>query len=606
MEKNSVTSAESLLHPKISQLYRFNQQPSKLPRKLCINEEGVFDWGGLTELLSNSETLSGDDPIYPKSYTEYLPNVELLKPVLLESESVLARVSNKTEWLEKLQWLGQESRLPLILQEHCQPSSAVSSVENILFLTSALENALGNVYYSISKKSPPHLLRDLLDTKELKDTLGTCPIFFLKILMGSPESINLRNIVWHGFPLPHEIHPCFVSTLLIASASLSDKVKHIPLTSRQQVKDFSRFLAKIKVSSIDFALVESRAKVIKAIESSKWTGLWTIYWKQIYQHYEQQNYWRCTMLILPQIELVLRKIYGEVNNFDISAKLKEYYITMGSIFDSTDNNRLLDSFVDRETLHFLYDIFISPFGMRIRDKISHGEVELDCVDRELCSVLLYAGLNLLNRQEFPLNNYESKFHLNNLTHQAITASKTFVVDLTTISTPKGFGVEFTWNQEAIISLQKLTIRKPVEIFHRPKRETEIMTNVMRIAQLIVQVCQNYRLSFEERFGMFINHELRSRARKTLEKMVETLGVIAETLGTMVGYLIEIANFKHLDNDFEASQRFCKHTLTIVENLIRYSDKESNEWLKALDCCEKFRQIKYNFNLNFKFSSLIVN
>lgn len=410
----------------------------------------------------------------------------------------------------------------------------------------------------------------------------------------SAESINLRNIVWHGFPLPNEIPTSFVSTLFVVAASLFSFVENIPITPRGQVKDFSRHLSKIRAAQIDFDLVDKISLVEATIESSEWTEQWEIYWKQLYEHYLQKNYWRCAILILPQIELVLRKMYGEANNFDISAKLNEYYITMNSIFESTNNNQLLNSDLSKRTLHFLYDIFISPFGMRIRDKISHGEVDLDCLDRSLCSVLLYAGLNLLNKREFPLDSYRSKFHLNYLTYEALMMSKRSVLELMTMKTPSNLKFKFKWNLKAMMCLEKLILMEPVEIFHRSKQESDIFMSVMKIAQLIVQICSNYQMSFNERFAMLVNHELRSRARKTLEKTVDTFGVVAENLANIVGSLFNIANQKYFDTNFDENKRFCKHTLTIVENLVRYSDKDNNEWLKALECIERFFKISSNF------------
>ncbi|XP_055843325.1 endoplasmic reticulum membrane-associated RNA degradation protein-like [Episyrphus balteatus] len=597
MENNS--KSETLLHPKIDELYKIIKCISQSNNLNYIKQNGTFNWQSIAELLFGNGNITKDDPIYPKTYDEYLPYVQLLQPVFQQSHSVLERLTDNTDWLPKLQWLGQQSRLPYILHEYKNPSSETTVVENVLFLTAALEYALGNVYQTIAKKSPPHLLRDLLDTKELRDVLGTCSIFFLKILMGSAESINLRNIVWHGFPLPHEIPPSFVSILLVVSASLSELIEDLSLVSRPQVKNFSRFLTKIHSPPIGYALVDNYLLVTQTVDNSPWTGEWKIYWKQVYQHYEQSNYWRCVMLILPQIELVLRKIYGEANKFDITAKLNEYYITMNSIFEFSEDNRLLDSYMTKGTLHFLYDIFISPFGMRIRDKVSHGEVDLNCLDGKLCSILLYAGLNLLNKNEFPLDGYQSKFHLNSLVYEAVNASKRFVLELMKMRTPSSFGLEFKWNWEVMETLQELVLTECVEIFHRSKKEPEIMMNLMKIAQLIVQICQNYQISFEERFGMFFRHEPRSRARKTLDKMVETLGVIGEILGSIVCYLIRIINERCFENRFDDCQKFCKQTLTIVENLARYSDRESNEWLKALDCCNKFHKIGSDFNSKFK-------
>nr|CAD7417704.1 unnamed protein product [Timema poppensis] len=68
----------------------------------------------------------------------------------------------------------------------------------------------------------PSLLRDLLATQELKDILGSTQIVFMQVLIGTPLGLNLRNIVWHGFPRPEEIKDHFVTTLLITVASIGE------------------------------------------------------------------------------------------------------------------------------------------------------------------------------------------------------------------------------------------------------------------------------------------------------------------------------------------------------------------------------------------------
>ena len=76
----------------------------------------------------------------------------------------------------------------------------------LLLLTSSLEHALGDVYLSYSGASQcPSLLKDLLATCELKDVFGETVICLLHILIGPPSSLNLRNVLWHGFAAPSEV-----------------------------------------------------------------------------------------------------------------------------------------------------------------------------------------------------------------------------------------------------------------------------------------------------------------------------------------------------------------------------------------------------------------
>ena len=48
----------------------------------------------------------------------------------------------------------------------------------------------------------------------------------LQILLGSPLSLNLRNLAWHGFPLPGEMPPVLASTLLLLLPSIGHLLQH--------------------------------------------------------------------------------------------------------------------------------------------------------------------------------------------------------------------------------------------------------------------------------------------------------------------------------------------------------------------------------------------
>jgi len=62
------------------------------------------------------------------------------------------------------------------------------------------------VYLSYSSASQcPTLLKDLLATQELKEVFGATVVSLLHILIGPPSSLNLRNVLWHGFAAPAEV-----------------------------------------------------------------------------------------------------------------------------------------------------------------------------------------------------------------------------------------------------------------------------------------------------------------------------------------------------------------------------------------------------------------
>jgi hypothetical protein len=69
-------------------------------------------------------------------------------------------------------------------------SSSTRTIETILHLTTILEYSLGNIYWTVTKKSPPHLIRDLLETSEIKSVFGNTEVTS-HIIIGHLETERL-------------------------------------------------------------------------------------------------------------------------------------------------------------------------------------------------------------------------------------------------------------------------------------------------------------------------------------------------------------------------------------------------------------------------------
>ncbi|KAG0418165.1 hypothetical protein HPB47_005082, partial [Ixodes persulcatus] len=94
-----------------------------------------------------------------------------------------------------------------------QSPDECSAVLCVLKVTAILERCLGDVLFS--RHVPvPFLLKDILTQPELSAVFGTELMLVLQIVMGSPRSLNLRNVVWHGFVTPREVDRRFVNELL--------------------------------------------------------------------------------------------------------------------------------------------------------------------------------------------------------------------------------------------------------------------------------------------------------------------------------------------------------------------------------------------------------
>ena len=62
------------------------------------------------------------------------------------------------------------------------------------------------LYLARGKAPCPSMLKDLLMTSELRHIYGNAVIQLLRVLIGPPISLNIRNVAWHGFPAPGEIY----------------------------------------------------------------------------------------------------------------------------------------------------------------------------------------------------------------------------------------------------------------------------------------------------------------------------------------------------------------------------------------------------------------
>ena len=104
--------------------------------------------------------------------------------------------------VQYINWTGSAD---LILE--CMNLAIESTSLGILKLTVIIERALGDVFVTIENERCPSLLKDLLQMEALRKLFGETLMTDLETLMGPPISLNLRNVLWHGFPMLGEIQP---------------------------------------------------------------------------------------------------------------------------------------------------------------------------------------------------------------------------------------------------------------------------------------------------------------------------------------------------------------------------------------------------------------
>lgn len=442
---------------------------------------------------------------------------------------------------------------------------------SLLILTSSFEHEMGNVFHTHSKGTPvPHLLKDLLQYRGFVETFGVFQMFFVKFLLGNPRSINLRNIIWHGFPHSSQTPTEYLSTLILVIANFSRTLRKESFTihRRPKIEAFRR---------IDF---ESRLDVAKFNWSSEYLiDTHKPIWEDIMRLFKREKFFEAAVLMLPQIELILRLIYKDLNEYDVSAKLDEYYITLDTIFENTvpgrsQNNQIFfaEETISNSSLAFLYDLFIAQNGLRLRDKIGHGEVVPKAVDEDTCKHLLFISNQLMSKEKF---SFRSQF--------AKPCQVDFLLDVLMQNHSNLLNLNIGKDLTVISRISKM---KEIEIFNRTDYEIEVTNRLFSILKHLDNIGMNLLESYSEKLKLLENRELRSRNRKTLKKMIELFPKFVHFYGLLISYSDRVFNV-HIS--FERNLELKKVT-QIVENFEKYSHKNCNEWVNILDLLDEFNKL----------------
>ena len=106
--------------------------------------------------------------------------------------------------------------LPSVLELHGGGDPAAAHAA-FLVLSTVLERALGDAFHRDcgGTKPVPHLLKDVLSSPEAQRAVG-CPLLhWIRVLMGPAYSLNLRNLLWHGFLGAAEFDPAYTTFLVL-------------------------------------------------------------------------------------------------------------------------------------------------------------------------------------------------------------------------------------------------------------------------------------------------------------------------------------------------------------------------------------------------------
>ncbi|XP_017656186.2 endoplasmic reticulum membrane-associated RNA degradation protein isoform X6 [Nannospalax galili] len=273
-----------------------------------VTQNGEVCWKTITDCVSYTE--SGQSLDYWESIQQLGPVCEAVHLYILS----LTREQLEIQYAPWFQWTSFPELLPEIfaaLESLHLPSIALGMMK----LASCLERALGDVFLLIGKECP-FLLRDLLASAELAQVFGRPVMDVLKIFIGSPCGLNLRNVLWHGFASPQDIPPKYCSSMLVLTAGLGQLLKsylhqmkvtlaHRPLITLTNLEDLIVFPA---VTNEVLSLVENVMK-----KSAMILKIMLPYWELAVVKFKVHRFADCTILLLSQLETGLRRVFTAVN-----------------------------------------------------------------------------------------------------------------------------------------------------------------------------------------------------------------------------------------------------------------------------------------------------
>ncbi|XP_038540363.1 endoplasmic reticulum membrane-associated RNA degradation protein isoform X2 [Canis lupus familiaris] len=363
-----------------------------------VTQRGEVCWQTITDCVVYTESAQSLD---------YRGSVMLLGPVCAAVHSHLLSLTKgqfEIRYMPWLQWTAFPELFPELVDALETPGAPALPL-GLMKLTACLERALGDVFL-LNGKECPFLLRDLLASEELAEVFGRPVMDVLKVFIGSPCGLNLRNILWHGFASPHEIPPKYCSVMILLTAGLGQLLERYlqrteavlarrPLVALTGLEELAVFP---DVTSEVLSVLE---EVVK--KSTFVSKVMLPYWEAALIRFRSHRFADCAMLLLTQLETGLRRVFATVNECPerlLTAESTALYTTFDEILAkhlSDGKINQLPLFLGAPAMEFLWDFLNHQEGPRLRDHLSHGEFNLHDFPREATTQLLAFSVVLLLR-----------------------------------------------------------------------------------------------------------------------------------------------------------------------------------------------------------------
>ncbi|XP_014993227.2 endoplasmic reticulum membrane-associated RNA degradation protein isoform X2 [Macaca fascicularis] len=599
-----------------------------------VTQNGEVCWKTITDCVSYTESDQGLD---------YWGSVRLLGPVCEAVHShflSLTKGQFEIRYAPWFQWTSFPELFPEIFDALESLQSPAISL-SLMKLTSCLERALGDVFLLIGKECP-FLLRDLLASEELAQVFGQSVMNVLKVFVGSPCGLNLRNVLWHGFASPEEVPPKYCSMMMLLTAGLGQLLK----SYLQKTKLTLAHRSFITPTNLEDLIVfpDVTYEVLSVLEEAMTKSAFILkimlpYWEVALVKFKSHRFADCAILLLTQLETGLRNVFATLNRCPqrlLTAEILAKHLNDGKI-------NQLPLFLGEPAMEFLWDFLNHQEGPRIRDHLSHGEINLHEFSKETTNQLLAFSVVLLLRfvDEGLLSVFKEKASVELLISLAEGYSSrchpVFQLKKQVLSCEESIRVwallpfpkELTWeavrleDNSETNACHSLITKMTDELYHHmpedhcvlkdldhlptetwpqllrelcstpvrtlfcPRIVLEVLVVLRSIGKQCHRVSGQVTIASELRHRQWVERTLRSRQRQNYLRMWSSIRLLSPVLSLILFLItLELVNVHAVcgknAHEYQQYLKFVKSILQYTENLVAYTSYEKNKWNETIN------------------------
>ncbi|XP_021103269.1 endoplasmic reticulum membrane-associated RNA degradation protein isoform X3 [Heterocephalus glaber] len=549
-----------------------------------VNHNGELCWKTITNCVSYTD---------PDQSLNYWESVLQLGPVC---EAIhlhflsLTKGQFEIQYAPWFQWTSFPELFPEVFDALGSLHSAAISL-SLMKLTSCLERALGDAFLLIGKECP-FLLRDLLASEELAHIFGQPVMDVLKVFIGSPCGLNLRNILWHGFASPQEIPPKYCSMILLLTAGLGQLLE----SYFQETKVTLVHRSFVTLTNLEDLIVfpDITYKILSVLEEmmTKSTFISKImvpYWEIALMKFKAHRFADCAILLLTQLEAGLRRVFAAVNKCP-DRLLTAESTTLYTTFDEILAKHLTSGRINQLPL-FLGEPAMEEAAVMLLMRLAEGY-------HSHCHPAFQLKKQVLSCEEsirmwpllpLPEEPCQDMARMEDSETNACYSLITKIVHELCYHVPENHRALSVFGDlpaEEWPPLLYALCNMHVSTLFCPRAMLEVLGVLRSITSHCQCVSSQVVTSLQLRHQQWEERRLRSRQRRNYLSMRASIRLLSPVLYLILLLIaLELVNihFVHGKNTYDYQQylKFFKSVLQYSENLVAYTRPEKNKWRETI-------------------------